>query len=156
MFSAFYYNNQFSKLKPGFTLLELMITLAVIGLLISLAAPSLQSFLVRAKMQESLGFVSKAQLAVAEQVMWSGTLNGINNQSTGIKESVQTSYVDKLIIQDGAIQVYLQNTGSPLDSNFLLWEPSWDPDRALSWHCKSSSELHSLVPHECRNALLNI
>ena len=54
------------SIQKGFTLIELMIVVAIIGILAAVALPAYQDYTVRAKVTEGLSLASSAKLAVAE------------------------------------------------------------------------------------------
>jgi type IV pilus assembly protein PilA len=91
--------------QKGFTLIELMIVVAIIGILAALAIPAYQDYTVRSKVTEGLGLAASAKTAVAEGFQ-SGDITGLVASATAWNAGfAATKYVSNLVI----------NTASPYD-----------------------------------------
>src|SRR5574344_1107449 len=71
-------------IQQGFTLIELMIVVAIIGILAAVALPAYQDFTKRSKMAEVIGFMASAKTAVAETFANTNDLNGIDKTAAGL------------------------------------------------------------------------
>lgn len=78
------------KIQQGFTLIELMIVVAIIGILAAIALPQYQDYTIRSRVTEGLSLASSAKLAVAET--FAATANGGIAQYTGTGAPAQGSY----------------------------------------------------------------
>lgn len=127
------------KIKKGFTLVELVIVVAVIGVLAAIAIPAYQSYTIRTKVSEGLILASEAKLAVVEtlgymisgSVMpYSGTgVNMVGSYSfqftpTETVNSISISGITSLaipVMDEGAIEIeYRGVIGTELGSNIIL------------------------------------
>jgi type IV pilus assembly protein PilA len=113
----------FNKMQKGFTLIELMIVVAIIGILAAIAIPAYQDYTIRAKVTEGLNLADSAKTAVAES--WqSGGVTGLNAAATAWNTSfVGTKYVSNININTttGAISVNYSAAAIPqLGANTLL------------------------------------
>jgi type IV pilus assembly protein PilA len=106
--------NMFKKLHQGFTLIELMIVVAIIGILAAIAIPAYQDYTVRAKVTEGLSVADAEKTAVAEGYQ-SNDVQGVKTASTQlIANPVVTKYVSGITIGTaagtlGVITVTFQN-----------------------------------------------
>src|SRR5271154_2750652 len=94
----------------GFTLIELMIVIAIIGILSTMAMPSFQDRVIRAQVSEGISMADGVKQAIAEYRARYGKLPK-DNSAAGIPEGslFVGNYVSKLDIRDGAISITFGN-----------------------------------------------
>jgi type IV pilus assembly protein PilA len=91
----------FKKIQQGFTLIELMIVVAIIGILAAIAIPAYQDYTIRAKVTEGLNLADSAKTAVAESFQ-SGSLTGLKAAANSWNAAFsKTKYVSTLTIATG-------------------------------------------------------
>jgi len=74
---------QMKKLQQGFTLIELMIVIAIIGILAAVALPAYQDYTIRAKVTEGLSLASDAKIIVSDNAS-NGTLDAVGGLGAGL------------------------------------------------------------------------
>ena len=136
------------KAKQGFTLIELMIVIAILAILLALAIPAYQDYSIRAKASEGIYAVAPVKMAISE------TLDaGLEPSPSDFDTSgIQTDYVDSVQIANdgsGEITVTTRNTGAITDPAFTL-TPSTATAGAITWVCQQTSGESRHLPASCR------
>ncbi len=132
------------KLQRGFTLIELMIVVAIIGILAAIAIPAYQDYTVRAKITEGLSLADEAQTAVAETFQSDGYMPTGGNASFGLptNTSITGTYVTGVAVQStGAIWITYGTNLSPQitsSTNTLTMTPVTSTG-GVSWICGNGS-----------------
>ena len=85
--------------QKGFTLIELMIVIAIVGILAAVALPAYQDYTVRAKMSEPLALMGEAKTTIAEYYMANGVMPS-NASQAGVRTAINTDIVNGIIINN--------------------------------------------------------
>jgi type IV pilus assembly protein PilA len=139
------------KMQKGFTLIELMIVIAILGILIAIALPAYQDYSIRTKNTECLNVAAAAKLAYAEFRQSEGR-NPTNNTDAGYTFT-QTDYCENIAVTGPTITALTRNTGGVV--TFTLTPTAFAAGTnvgAIDWTCTSSVSASNpgWVPKECR------
>ncbi|WP_082731496.1 pilin [Pseudomonas sp. HUK17] len=143
------------RTQKGFTLIELMIVVAIIGILAAVAIPAYQDYTVRARISEGLTLASPAKLTVVENANAGSAALG-----TGYTPPAETANVKGIAITDtsGVIKITYQPkaqsvvlTLTPKSAGNAL-EAGKVPTDAIQWACTVDKDTNAkYVPSECRS-----
>ena len=137
----------------GFTLIELMIVLAIIAIILTLALPVYMNYTIRTKVGEALAVAAAAKTSIAATCHEDLTLTSIDNSASGYTVSPST-WVASIDISGNCdapvITMVTQNTGAPVDPVLTLTGAFIDGVGAVTWICQSNSPNY-LMPETCRS-----
>ncbi len=142
------------KKQQGFTLIELMIVVAIIGILAAIAIPAYQDYTIRAQVSEGLNLSGGAKAAVTEFFQDRGTLPG-NNLLAGLAApaEIQGKYVALVTVTNGVIDVqYGNDAHAVIQGQALQLTPDTTQPGSVQWDCASAAtEIENKhLPAACR------
>jgi len=127
-----------TKLQKGFTLIELMIVVAIIGILAAIAIPAYQDYTIRAQVSEGLNLAAAAKAAVAESFLNRGTApaNRLVAGMSATDTDTSGKYVRAVLVTNGVIQVtYGNEANANINNATLQISPYITPDNSIAWRC---------------------
>ena len=134
------------KYQQGFTLIELMIVIAILGILIAIALPAYQDYSVRTKNAECLSIAAAPKLAVSETFTSNGAWPGSFSEAGYTPAATKYCDAATYTAGTGAINITTKSTGGVV--TFTLTPTT--STSATTWKCTSGGAKSSWVPAECR------
>jgi type IV pilus assembly protein PilA len=132
-----------NKLNRGFTLIELMIVVAIIGILAAIAIPAYQDYTIRAQVAEGINLASGLKAAIAETYVQTGTAPS-NREEAGMSGDATDTfgkYVSQIAVVGGVITVTYggRDINQTVANNTVTLTPYTTGDDSVTWACGRSA-----------------
>ena len=143
------------KGQQGFTLIELMIVVAIIGILAAIAIPAYQDYTVRSKVTEVMQIISNDRTSVSEFYTSTGALPTSTNQAginTSADQSVYLTSATTMTNDGTAVLTYTLGNLGPTDAAGTVTMTPTANDNGVSWDCDSGTFPDKYLPANCRGS----
>jgi type IV pilus assembly protein PilA len=144
-----------SHKQEAFTLVEIMIVIAIIGILGLIAVPAYKDFTIRSKISEGLSLAAGAKTSVIEYYQTQGNWP-TNNSVAGLPaaETIRGQFVQSVKIEGNQVVVTFGDAaGEGLGGRDLVMT-AVDHSGSIAWNCHAEKIENKFLPPTCRNASL--
>ena len=131
----------------GFTIIELMIAVAIIGILAALAIPAYQNYITRSRVSESILFASDAKSYVAQYYLSTGNFPN-NNSEAGLPTNISSPMVSSVDVSNNGV-VTVTTSISGITNGTIIFSPLASSS-GIEWTCTGGNLDGNYRPSNCR------
>ncbi len=135
------------RLQKGFTLIELMIVVAIVGILAAIAIPAYQDYTIRARVTEGLSLANAAKMAVTETAITNNAIPA-TQAATGYTSPDATANVASIAITAATAAIVVTYTAAAGNQVITLTPTFSANSRDVIWTCTST--VPKYAPANCR------
>jgi len=137
------------KLQQGFTLIELMIVVAIIGILAAVAIPAYNDYTIRAKVSEVLNIAAAAKTTSSEHFLSAGTFVGAPVSTDATVSNFLSSIGAALTATTATMTYTTQNMGGTADGKTIVFVGTGAAN-GVTWTCTTGTMEDKYLPANCR------
>ena len=141
------------KNMKGFTLIELMIVIAILGILLAIAIPAYSDYTVRARVSEGLNVATATKTGVSETRLSTGSFPTTNG-TAGVSLTISSTYVTAVSVgTGGSILITYNNAAAKIpelqSANTIIMIPTFT-NGTVRWECNTGTVVSKFRPARCR------
>ena len=136
------------RVQQGFTLIELMIVVAIVGILAAIAIPAYSDYIVRSKVSEAMASLGACKTSVSEYIATKGA-SALTAANAGCTDQASQFASAPAVAAGGIISITVSGTNSGMDTKVVTLTPTVSGNAVTAWTCSTGGPV-KFVPANCR------